>query len=167
MRKFIYYSIAIALLTVSCSSNNKTKDTNEANKIDEKLEQKSASTDPYFGKVRHITSEEFKELIFDYTKNPEVWVYKGKKPCVIDFYADWCRPCKMISPYLEELAVEYAGKVNFYKIDTQAEQEVTQVFNVQSIPLVIFCGMKGNPVGTTGAMEKNEYKKYVESLLTK
>lgn len=116
-------------------------------------------------KPEHLTKDTFREKIMDYEKNPNQWVYEGDKPAIVDFYADWCRPCRMISPIMEELAVEYEGKVNFYKIDTDAERELASVFGIQSLPTVIFIPVKGNPSMQMGAMSKDFYKETIDKVL--
>ncbi len=113
--------------------------------------------------VNRITSEQFKQLIFDYTKS-QVWKYKGTKPCVIDFYADWCRPCRYVGPIMEELAKEYNGKVYFFKVNVDNEQEVAQVFGIRSIPSVLFVPVKGQPRMAVGAMQKEAYIKAIEQI---
>ena len=87
--------------------------------------------------TKNLTTEEFKELVFDYTKHKD-WTYDADLPAIIDFYADWCGPCKMVAPILEELSEEYAGKVHIYKVDTEAQQELSAVFQIRSIPSMLF-----------------------------
>lgn len=97
-----------------------------------------------------ITRTDFLKLVMDYEKNTETWVYRGEKPCLIDFYADWCGPCHIASPILDELAKKYAGKINIYKVDIDKEQELASVFGVQSIPSFLFCPMEGTPTISSG-----------------
>lgn len=112
-----------------------------------------------------LTTEEFKNNIFDYTKEQE-WKYKGSMPAVIDFYADWCAPCRMVAAVIEELSKEYSGKVTFYKVDTEAEQELAAVFQIQSIPSLLFIPTEGMPMMQLGALPKVSFKKAIdESLL--
>ena len=101
-----------------------------------------------------LTKETFLEKIFDFEKNKE-WTYKGELPAIIDFYADWCGPCKMIAPIINELSTEYEGKVNFYKIDTEKEQELAAAFSIQSIPSLLFIPMEGAPRMAAGALPKD------------
>ncbi|NJK87773.1 MAG: thiol reductase thioredoxin [Bacteroidales bacterium] len=108
----------------------------------------------------------------DYEKNPTQWVYKGELPSLVDFYADWCGPCRIASPILEDLAKEYAGKINIYKIDVQKEQELASVFGVQGIPAFLYIPMEGNPSMTSGIGRsaddtRNMFKQNIESLLLK
>jgi thioredoxin 1 len=105
-------------------------------------------------KTEHLTKAEFLTKVFDYENNKE-WKYQGDTPAIIDFYADWCGPCKMIAPVLEELAKEYDGKVKIYKIDTEAEQELAAVFGIRSIPSILFVPKEGQPQMAQGALPKN------------
>lgn len=111
-----------------------------------------------------ITAQEFKEKIFDYEKNPE-WKYQGELPAIIDFYADWCGPCKMVAPILEELAQEYQGKLLIYKVNTDVEQELAYVFGIQSIPTLLFIDAKGQAMMQAGAFPKHAFKKIIEEKL--
>ncbi len=85
-------------------------------------------------KPEYLTYETFKEKVWDFESNPQEWVYKGDIPCVIDFYADWCKPCKMVAPIMDELSKDYQGKVKIYKIDTDKEKKLAGVFGIRSIP---------------------------------
>lgn len=114
--------------------------------------------------TKKLTTEAFKENIFDYTKETE-WKYKGDKPALIDFYADWCAPCRMVAPVLEELSEEYAGKIDIYKVDTEVEDELAAVFGIQSIPTFLFIPMEGLPMMQPGALPKNIFKKAIEEQL--
>lgn len=100
-----------------------------------------------------MTTEMFKEKVFDYTKEKE-WVFKGDKPAIIDFYAEWCGPCKMVAPIFEELSEEYAEKVDIYKIDTEAEAELSGTFGISSIPSILFIPKEGQPQMQAGALPK-------------
>jgi thioredoxin len=120
----------------------------------------------------HLTKTEFLKLVMDYEKNPDVWSYQGEKPCIVDFYADWCGPCRITSPILEDLAKEYAGRINIYKIDIDKEQELAAVFGVQSIPTFLFCPVEGNPTISSGIANSREatrdmFIQQIEELLFK
>lgn len=120
------------------------------------------------GMVVKLTTQQFIDQIFDYKNNPDAWKYKGGKPAIIDFYADWCRPCKMVAPIMEELAAEYKGQINIYKVNTDEEKELAgQVFGIQSIPSILFIPMNGQPQMQAGAMSKEEYVKLIQSVLIK
>jgi len=114
--------------------------------------------------VEHLTKQTFLEKVFNYEKEKE-WKFEADVPCVIDFYADWCAPCKMVAPIMEELSEEYAGQVNFYKIDTDAEQELAGIFGIQSIPSLLFVPREGMPQMAIGALPKNKLKQAIDEHL--
>ena len=111
-----------------------------------------------------LTTEEFKKNIFDYSTEKE-WSYKGKLPAIIDFYADWCGPCKMVAPILEQLSEEYAGQVLFYKVDTEKEDELSGVFGIQSIPTFLFLPVGRDPMMQPGALPKKTFQQIIEKAL--
>jgi thioredoxin 1 len=111
-----------------------------------------------------LTTADFKEKIFDYEKETE-WKYKGELPTIIDFYADWCGPCKTIAPVLEELSDEYEGKIVIYKLDTDKEAELSSVFGIQSIPTLLFIPVDGAPMVQRGAIPKNVFKQVINEKL--
>jgi len=114
--------------------------------------------------TKQLTTEDFKNLVFDFTTEKE-WKYKGTLPAIIDFYADWCGPCKMVAPVLEELAKEYDGKVIIYKVDTEVEQELSAVFGIRSIPSFLFIPAEGQPMMQPGALPKNVFKQVIDEEL--
>ena len=116
-------------------------------------------------KAINITKEEFLNKVMDYESNPTEWKYKGDKPAIIDFYASWCGPCKMLAPVLDELAKEYDGKVYIYKVDTEVEEELSQAFGIRSIPTMLFVPMEGQPMMTQGALPKAEIEKMIKQRL--
>lgn len=111
-----------------------------------------------------ITKQDFLEKIFNYEENKE-WKFEGDLPCIIDFYADWCNPCKIIAPILEELSKEYEGKINIYKVDTEAEQELSGAFGIQSIPSLLFIPKEGKPQMAAGALPKDALEKAIKDIL--
>jgi thioredoxin 1 len=113
--------------------------------------------------AEHLTKETFLEKVFNYEQNKE-WKYAGDKPCIIDFYADWCGPCKMVAPVLEELSKEYDGKLYVYKIDTEAEQELASVFGIRSIPSLLFVPLEGQPQMAMGALPKDTFEKAFKDI---
>jgi thioredoxin len=117
-------------------------------------------------KVITLNKREFKDKIFDYAFSKE-WKYKGDKPAVIDFYADWCGPCKMVAPLLNQLSSEYDGKVKFYKVNTEKDPEVSKVFGISSIPTLLFIAPTGNPIVVRGAQSISSLRKNVEKILPK
>lgn len=116
--------------------------------------------------MEHLTKKSFQEKVFNYEQNKE-WKFEGELPCLIDFYADWCGPCKQVAPVLEELSKEYEGKVNIYKVDTEAEQELSAAFGIKSIPSLLFCPSNGQPQMSQGALPKDSMKQAIEEVLLK
>ena len=114
--------------------------------------------------MEHLTKETFLEKVFNYEKNKE-WKFEGELPCLIDFYADWCQPCKMVAPILEELSEEYKGKINIYKIDTEVERELAGAFGIRSIPSLLFCPKDGQPQMAQGALPKETFKQVIDDVL--
>jgi thioredoxin len=115
-------------------------------------------------KMEHLTKENFQKKVFNYEVNKE-WKYEGDLPCLIDFYADWCGPCKMVAPVLEELAKEYEGKIHIYKVDTEAQQELAAAFGIRSIPSLLFCPKEGQPQMAQGALPKASMEKAIKEIL--
>ena len=115
----------------------------------------------------HLTKAAFLSKVANFEANPTEWKYLGDKPCIIDFYAAWCGPCKTIAPILEDLAKEYDEQIYIYKADTEVEQELAGAFGIRSIPSVLFCPMNGTPQMAQGAMPKNAFKKAIEEVLLK
>lgn len=118
-------------------------------------------------KTIQLTRAEFLTKVANFEENPDKWVYLGDKPCIIDFYADWCGPCKMISPILEELASEYDGEIYIYKVDTEAEQQLAAEFGIRSIPSLLFVPMGEAPQMAQGALPKDAFKQAIEEVLLK
>jgi len=156
MKKIIILTSTILFLFLSCGNHKKTENTQDL------LTQKK---DKKMGTV-HLTSAEFRAKVFDYQSNTE-WKYAGDKPCLVDFYADWCGPCRMVAPILEELANEYADSIYIYKVDTDAEQEVAAVFGIQSIPSLLFVPMNEQPQMMAGALPKADLKRAIDKVLLK
>ncbi len=114
--------------------------------------------------MQNLTTEAFKTKVFDFEKNKE-WKFAGGRPCIVDFYADWCGPCKMLSPVLEELSKKYDGKLDVYKIDTDREQELAGAFGIQSIPTMLFVPMTGKPQMAQGALPRETLEKAINDVL--
>jgi len=114
--------------------------------------------------MEHLTKQTFLEKVFDYEKNKE-WTFAGHLPCIVDFYADWCGPCKMVAPLLEQLSKEYAGKVDIYKVDTDKEQELAAVFGIRSIPSILFVPKEGKPQMAMGALPKESLVSAITEVL--
>lgn len=114
--------------------------------------------------TEHLTKETFLSKVFNYEKNKE-WKYEGERPCIIDFYADWCGPCKMIAPVLEELSKEFEGKLDIYKVNTEEELELSSAFGIKSIPSFLFVPAAGQPQMAIGALPKETFIKAFKDVL--
>jgi len=145
MRKVVF--IAMIILTTAFTANAQ--------------EEKKES------KVKHLTYNEFLKEVWDFEKDPNTFSYKGKLPAIVDFYADWCGPCRRVAPIMEKLADEYDGKLLVYKVNTDQERSLSAAFNVKSIPMVLFIPMEGQPMMQVGALPEEGYRKVVEEQLLK
>jgi thioredoxin len=116
--------------------------------------------------VVHLTAQDFKEKVFNYETGKE-WKYEGNLPAIVDFYADWCSPCKMVAPILEDLALEYSGKIIVYKVNTENEQELASIFGIQSIPTLLFIPKEGQPQAAMGALPRQTFEKVIQDVLLK
>lgn len=152
MRKTALILLLAGAVLASCSGQSK-KNNNQQNKKDNKMT------------TIHLTKSEFLAKVANYETNPTEWKYLGDRPAVIDFYASWCGPCKMIAPILEELAAEYGDSIYIYKINTEEEQELAAAFNIRSIPTLLFIPMEGTPQMAQGAMPKASLKEAIDKVL--
>jgi len=157
MKKSIFASLLLAFTLLANAGTNKE------NKQENNQKQK---TEKEMGTI-HLTKAQFLSKVANYEANPTEWKYLGDKPCIIDFYAAWCGPCKVIAPILEDLAKEYDGQIYIYKVDTEAEQELAGAFGIRSIPSILFCPMNGAPQMATGAMPKDSFIKAITEVLLK
>jgi len=154
MRKIIYAGLMLIALS-ACGQTKK----------EIKTESKNQSKETKTMGTIHLTKSEFLSKVVNYVKNPTEWKYLGDKPCIIDFYASWCGPCKTIAPILEDLAKEYDGQIYIYKINTEEEQELAAAFGIRSIPTILFCPMKGDPQMAQGALPKETFKEAITGVL--
>lgn len=146
----------VALLLISCNNTAETKSqTKETIKKEDKMT------------TIHLTKAEFLSKVANFETNPTEWKYLGDKPALIDFYADWCGPCKAIAPVLEELAAEYGDRIYIYKINTETEPELASAFGIRSIPSLLFVPMTGQPQMGAGALPKQQLKEAIDNLLLK
>lgn len=143
----------VALLLAACETQATNNDKN--NKKENKM------------KTIELTKADFLKKVMDYETNPNEWKYLGDKPAIIDFYASWCGPCKMVAPILEELAEEYDGQIYIYKVNTEEEQELAGLFGIRSIPSILFIPMVEQPQMATGAMPKSSFKEAIDKVLLK
>lgn len=116
-------------------------------------------------KVVHITKADFLKKVYDFEKNPDEWKYLGSQPAIVDFYADWCGPCRQLSPVLDEMAKEYSGKLTIYKVNVDNERGLATFFGIRSIPTLLFIPMKGKPQRSLGALSKTELKGIIKDVL--
>jgi thioredoxin len=130
----------------------------------EKVREKITANPADESSVTNLTYDSFKKLVFDYEKNKE-WKYEGNQPAIIDFYADWCPPCRQLSPVVEQLAKEYAGKIVVYKVDTQKEQKLAASMGIQSLPTLLFIPVEGQPQISVGALPKDMLVKAINDVL--
>jgi thioredoxin len=164
MKNLAVMLMAIAAISVGCSnSTNKTEQADAAVRTDKSAVSKTVLTET---KTVKLTNATFKEKVFNYDVNKE-WKYEGDKPCIIDFYADWCGPCKQVAPVLEELAKEYDGEIIIYKVDTEKHRELAGAFGIKSIPSLLFVPASGQPQMSQGALPKAEFVKVIEEFLLK
>jgi thioredoxin 1 len=165
-RHYLLFAAALLMMVVSCSGTTKEKTENRSS--DPGMAVTVADKAESHATVM-LTKADFLAKVMNYEKNQE-WVFEGEKPCLIDFYADWCAPCRTTSPILEELAKEYKGKIDIYKIDTEAERELAAVFGVQSLPTFLFVPMEGKPTMSSGIARtpeetKEMFRSQIEQLL--
>ena len=180
MKKNVCLYAMMALAVMGCSQNNKKQEgssTGLPSRVEsegkagaEKADQSvagSSNQSASAGKVQVLTASDFRKKIMDYESHPEEWVFAGSRPAIIDFYATWCGPCKMMAPMVESLAVKYAGKIDFYKVDIDQEPELASVFGIRSIPTFLFIPMKGNPTMQMGAMQKEDFEEIIGKMMGK
>ena len=152
-RLMIWAVSLVSLLFAACETKAKTND--NQNKKENKM------------KTIELTKADFLTKVMDYEANPQEWKYLGDKPAIIDFYASWCGPCKMVAPILEELAEEYDGQIYIYKVNTEKEQELAAMFGIRSIPSILFIPMGEQPQMAMGAMPKSSFKEAIDKVLLK
>ena len=152
MKKLFFFLSLLSMISLNaCSSNGDNAD----QRVSEYKE----------GIVNQMNGAMFSKMIWNFNKNPDKWVFSGNTPCIIDFYADWCRPCRMVSPIMEELAKEYKGKIRIFKVNTDQERELASLFKINSIPAVMMIPKGGQPQMVVGAQSKDSYLKIINDLL--
>jgi thioredoxin 1 len=150
MKKSIFFTVFISSVVFSnCTAGNP---------------EKKISTPSTENEVVQLTTENFKKIIFNYDVN-KVWKYEGNLPAIIDFYADWCPPCRQLSPLVEEIAKEYHGRIAVYKVNTDKEQELTQSLGISNLPTLLYIPAKGKPQVTLGALPKETLVKTIDEIL--
>jgi len=150
---FLTTLLSIAIFSLGCASqgseNNQTSEASVSNE----------------GRALKISKQEFIQLVYNYEANPDEWVFEGDLPVIVDFYADWCAPCRIVAPILDELAKEYEGKIRIYKIDTDKEKDLARAFNIRSIPTMLFIPSEGKPQMSQGALPKETLKQVIDSFM--
>ena len=163
-------AIAAAVCLMACTNAGRPSADNSSSQktAAKRPADKGNVINPYTrtGFVKSLTDSEFRRYIMDYVAHPQEWVYEGNRPAVVDFYATWCSPCKAMSPIVEAMAVAYAGKIDFYKVDIDEEQQLTGIFGIRSIPAFLFVPAKGSPTLLTGAMQKEEFERAIHESLS-
>ena len=154
---FIIIGVLSAIILSACTNTNNTNRQIKSDQTETNMTQKAIN----------LTKAEFLTKVANYEESPQEWKYLGDKPCIIDFYADWCGPCKMVAPILDELAEEYKDDIYIYKIDTEAEQELAAAFGIRSIPSILFCPMGEQPQMAQGALPKDGFKQAINQVLLK
>ena len=152
--------VALGFSILSCSNIKGNQKDKEISVIAGNDQTKEADVKP-----EHLTYDTFLKKVWNFEKNPKEWIYEGKEPCVIDFYADWCGPCKRVAPIMDEMAKKYNGKVKIYKINVDKERKLASVFQVRSIPAVLFSPVKGKPMMQVGLLPHDTYVKIIEEEL--
>jgi len=168
-------TLAVLILTISIISCGNSKASEKGSDINKASTEKNKSGDKKSeeskdGKAIHLTKADFLKKVFNYEENPEEWKFEGDIPCIIDFYADWCPPCKIAGPILDELAAEYDGKIHVYKINTEKERELAAAFGIKSIPTFLLCPKEGKPeifsgIGQTPEATKEMFKSKIDKVL--
>ena len=166
MKKAILSFAAVSLLFLSCNSGSASSLNNNNSEKELTASVETAGG----GKPIHLTKQDFLEKVMNYEKNQTEWVYEGDLPAIIDFYADWCGPCRKAAPVLAELAKEYEGKIHVYKVDTEKEQELASVFGIRSIPAFLFVPKGGKPTMSNGIAQTHEetkemFRKMIDEIL--
>ncbi len=154
-KSFLLLASFFVLMTACSSTTGKQTNNDNAPEVEEEVS----------GKPIYLTYDTFLEKVWNFEENPQNWVYEGELPAIIDFYADWCAPCRKIAPIMEKLAKEYDGKIHIYKIDVDEEQKLAAVFRVQSIPSVLFTPVDGQPMMQAGALTEEMYRKVIDEEL--
>lgn len=160
MKKILFIIALLSIISMSCTGKAPAEGTI-------KEDQESAASAVKKAEIIHLSLADFRKKVADIDRNTAEWKYLGDKPAIIDFYADWCGPCKKIAPILEELANEYSGQIYIYKVDTDKEGELASLFSITAIPALLFVPMEGEPQMAKGLLPKKTLKQGIDELLLK
>ena len=160
----VFLSFCFFILTIGC--NQSAKENKQLEENNSALQNKQVQASSSKADIEFLTKETFKQKIVDFGKTKE-YHYNGELPSIVEFYATWCGPCKMLAPILEELSHEYSGKIKIYKVDVDKEMELSNAFGINSIPAIYFFPKTGHPVRTEGFIPKNELSKAIQQVLLK
>lgn len=159
MDKIFFVALCALLVLGGCKPDSKQK--GEQDTVTKTENQETQEKGPI-----ELTTVEFKKRVVNYEAHPDKWVFEGKRPAVIDFYATWCGPCKLTAPIFAELASTYTGKVDFYKVDIDKQPELAALFNISSIPTLLFIPLEGTPSISVGAMDKQQMQEALHEYLS-
>lgn len=162
MKYIILFLLSVVVACLTACQKTKQGAASQPAKDEQHTVEKAAKDK---AKVRELSAEEFKQLVMNYELHPQEWVYEGKRPALIDFYATWCGPCKAMAPVVEDIAEKYAGKIDVYKVDVDKEEELAALFGIQSIPSLLLVPMEGKPQMSVGALGRQELDKAVQTVL--
>lgn len=154
------FFLALGFLMMGCTNTKGNQEDKNLQVVNQTTEGENGQPAPIY-----LTYDSFIEKVWDFESNPQEWKYKGDIPCVVDFYADWCKPCKLVAPIMDELAVKYDGKVQIYKINVDKEKKLAAVFQVRSIPSILFAPKEGRPSMQAGALQKSQYEEIIDTQL--
>lgn len=151
-----------AFIASGCSQQRQQENKPKTETTAEKAEMKGKKMEP-----TKLTTEMFKQRVMDFEANPTEWKFRGERPAIIDFYATWCGPCRQMSPTVDKIAEEYAGKIDVYKVDVDEEEQLAAMFGIQSIPTLLFIPKAGDPQKSVGVMSKGQFDEAIKNVLLK
>lgn len=161
MKKTIVFFILLTIAGFNACSTNSANGGENADSKQSVLDQSGN------GKVVHLNQDVFRQVVWDYKKNQTDWTFEGDIPVIVDFYADWCRPCRALAPTMDELALEYKGKIRIYKVNTDENRELSGLMGISSIPALLFVPKSGKPSFSLGALPKDKLKQMIQDVLLK
>ena len=159
--------VAIVSIGLSACSQSKSKGRSKAvaKAKTEKTTTAATADTASAGKVTFLTTAEFKKKVMDFEQHPSEWVFEGKKPAIIDFFATWCGPCRRMSPTVDKIAKDYAGKIDVYKVDIDKEKQLAMTFGIQSVPTILFVPVSGKPTVQVGALDEATFRQAIREVL--